>query len=374
MNRNEKISARQFMILVILFTVGTSILITPSGLAAEAKQDAWITVIVGMAEGALLLLLYIALAMRYPRLTLVEISLEVLGKWLGTIVSLSFASFGIIAAATVIWGVGNFVTTELMPETPIKAVNILFGAIVVIGTRLGIESLGRSAELAFPIVVVLFFILVIFTLPQIDFDNMRPVLETGIKPHLKASLSYTSFSYLPLIVLLMIFPSQLANPVKAKTSFWTATLTGGTVMILIVMLDILVLRADITAQTTYVSFMLAGKIRVFDFLQRFEAVVAGIWFTGMFYKTCIYYYSAVYGIAQAFKLNDYRTIVMPLGLALITLSHFIYPSIVYAQTWDVKSWVPYTISYGLFLPVLLLLAGALRGSRKDRPRNPEPGQ
>lgn len=363
MNHMEQISARQYMILVVLFTVGTTILVTPSGLAAEAKQDAWITVLLGMAEGALLLLLYTALSMRFPRQTLVEICLELLGKRLGTIAAVWFASFGFIAAATVIWGVSNFVTTELLVETPLKAVNILFGAIVVIGVRVGIETLSRSAELAFPIVVALFFVLVVFSAPLIDFDNIRPVLETGIKPHLKASLSYTSFSNLPLIVFLMIFPSSLAaDPGKAKKAFWTAALVGGASMTLIVMLDILVLGADIAAHTTYVTFLLAGKIRVFDFLQRFEAIVAGIWLTGMFYKTCIYFYSSVYGLAQTFNLS-FRPLVIPIGLVLIAATHHIYPSIVYAHTWDELTWVPYTIMHGLVMPLVLLLIAAWRKRR-----------
>lgn len=37
-----KISARQLMILTILYTVGSAILIIPSGMAFVAKQDAWL--------------------------------------------------------------------------------------------------------------------------------------------------------------------------------------------------------------------------------------------------------------------------------------------------------------------------------------------
>lgn len=37
-----KISARQLMILTTLYTVGSAILIIPSGMAFVAKQDAWL--------------------------------------------------------------------------------------------------------------------------------------------------------------------------------------------------------------------------------------------------------------------------------------------------------------------------------------------
>lgn len=38
-----KIGSRQLMILVILYTLGDSILVIPSIVASEAEQDAWIS-------------------------------------------------------------------------------------------------------------------------------------------------------------------------------------------------------------------------------------------------------------------------------------------------------------------------------------------
>ncbi|MDQ0493801.1 MULTISPECIES: GerAB/ArcD/ProY family transporter [Paenibacillus] len=46
-----KISARQLLILTILFTIGSTILIIPSGMALVAKQDAWIATLVGVGSG-----------------------------------------------------------------------------------------------------------------------------------------------------------------------------------------------------------------------------------------------------------------------------------------------------------------------------------
>jgi spore germination protein KB len=44
---NGKISVRQFTVVVILFTIGSGILVLPSLLAAELNQDAWIAIIFG---------------------------------------------------------------------------------------------------------------------------------------------------------------------------------------------------------------------------------------------------------------------------------------------------------------------------------------
>ncbi|MDQ0921016.1 GerAB/ArcD/ProY family transporter [Paenibacillus sp. V4I5] len=48
MNNENILTARQLMILIILFSVGTTILVVPSMSAAETKQDAWISGVMGV--------------------------------------------------------------------------------------------------------------------------------------------------------------------------------------------------------------------------------------------------------------------------------------------------------------------------------------
>lgn len=85
-----KISARQLMILTTLYTVGSAILIIPSGMAFVAKQDAWIAALAGVGGGPLILYLYIKITSLYPQMTLIEIMESLLGKWLGKAVGLLF--------------------------------------------------------------------------------------------------------------------------------------------------------------------------------------------------------------------------------------------------------------------------------------------
>lgn len=72
MVRDIKINVRQFTVLVILYSVGTAVLIIPSTLAEIVKQDAWIAAALGVGLGMLLVLLYNAVGNIYPEKTLVE--------------------------------------------------------------------------------------------------------------------------------------------------------------------------------------------------------------------------------------------------------------------------------------------------------------
>lgn len=254
--RENIISVRQFSVLIAFYTVGTAILIIPGGLATDAKQDAWIASIVGVASMLLVVLLYNSLSKRIPNMSLVQYSDVLFGKWAGKAVSLLLVFFSFIGSATLLFYVGNFMTTQVMPDTPIQFINMLFMSIVVMGLRLGLETLARAAEIFFPWFVLLFFVLFLFLMPEIELQKMQPVLENGTKPILKAALSLVATASFTQIVLLMIIPVHVSNPDKARKAYYIATMIGGVFIILVTFLCISVLGVDTTSRNMYPSYAL----------------------------------------------------------------------------------------------------------------------
>ncbi|WP_025685782.1 GerAB/ArcD/ProY family transporter [Paenibacillus maysiensis] len=373
-----KISARQLMILTTLYTVGSAILIIPSGMALVAKQDAWIAAFVGVGAGLLILYLYIKLAALYPQMTLIGIMEALLGKWLGkTVGLLFFATFFINAPVTVLFYLGNFMTTQMIPETPIQAVNILFALIILLAVRLGLEVLARSAELMFPLFILLYISFTGLVVSNIKLENVQPVLEAGMGPIGSAALSFVSTAFLPHLVLLMIFPTSVNRFDQARKAIFTGGLIGGVMLVVVVTLAILVLGPDLTARNMYPSYALAKKISIGNFLQRIEAIMATMWFISLFFRITLYMHSTVTAIAQIFCLKNDRQLVLPLGILLVVMSIIVYPNVPYQQAYDTKTWIPYTLSFGLFFPLLLLSIHALKrletnknnmpnGKREDR--------
>ncbi|WP_314304073.1 GerAB/ArcD/ProY family transporter [Brevibacillus parabrevis] len=90
---NSLISARQFFILVTLFVIGDAVLYVPSLTATSARQDAWISALIGWGEGFLLTSLYAALSLRHPNRTILQYSEDILGKWAGKAVAFLFLSY-----------------------------------------------------------------------------------------------------------------------------------------------------------------------------------------------------------------------------------------------------------------------------------------
>lgn len=369
MMQNVKINSNQFLVLVIFFTIGTSILIVPSALAAEAKQDAWIAAIIGTGIGLLVIWLFTTIALWFPQLTYIQINEKLFGKWVGKAVSLLFVFMSFLYTSILLFHSGTFLNTNMMPNTPMVALNILMAGIVVMGVRLGLETIARSAEILIVVFFVLFLGLAVSISPEIKFENIQPVFEVGTKTILQSSLFLVVTSSVNAVVLLMIFPALINKTKQAKKSFLIGNLIGGFVIIIITFLSVSVLGAEDTARQMYPSYELTKRINIGDFVQRIDALMASLWFISLYYKAALYFYASVLGMAQILNLKDYRPLTIPLGMIAVVLSLVIYPNVVYQQNVEKTTELFFSLTIGLFFPLLLVVIYAIR--KKQLKKEPE---
>jgi spore germination protein KB len=328
-------------------------------MTSAAKQDAWLGTLVGISFGLLLTCIYGSLARRYPGLTLMEMNEKILGKWTGKGLSFLFFFYFLILTAGLLRMIGDFITTHIMPETPIQAIEIIFMLIVVYGARLGLETFSRTAEIVLPWILMFFFLLIFSLLPEIEIKNVFPVLEEGFKPVIKAAFLSLGVPFSDIVIFLMITPYISPSKKLGKVLF-IATLTGGAILFVIVLMSILVLGPSQTAQLNYPIYVLAQKVNIGNFIQRIEVLAGGMVFISIFIKTTICFYSLSLSLAQILNLKDFKMLSFPFGIIVIFLANIMSPNIVYFHTFLSTSWSPIVSIYGLLIPLLLLGIDSIR--------------
>lgn len=353
-----KINAGEFQILAITFAIGSAILVLPAPLTAEAKQDAWISALLLTLSCLFFIFIFNQLASLYPAKTYVEYNEIIFGKWIGKIASLVYLFYIYITASGQVRDLGDFFTTQVLIDTPIQMLMTLFVFTSLIGVRLGIEVISRSALIFFPWIVLLLFILFVFLIPQIEVENILPVYETGMKPILKSAYSLLGMP-LQLVIFLMVTP-YVTDHQKMKKAFYKGGFIGAAVITIIVILSVLVLGPDTTARQSYPTYILGKKISIGEFIQRIEVIVAIIWIFSLYFKLTICYYALALGLAQVAGLRDYKILVYPLGILMITFSIFSFPDIVYLHQFITKVLTPYSLTICFILPLLLLGIGKMR--------------
>ena len=360
MLEKEIISSRQFTIITLLFTVGTAILIIPSSVTSAAKQDAWIATIIGVGLSLLLVKLLVTLGNQTPTLTFTEANEKILGRFFGKLTAIGFILLTFLATGELLFFIGSFMSTEVMPETPSMAFSLLFGIIIIYAAFQGIEVFARSAEILFPVFILVFIIFVVCISPLINFENVQPILETSKKSLFISVIRFMSICSFPLAVLLILFPSAVNVHKSAQKGFYIGTAIGGIVLITIVTLCILVLGPALTSNRTFPSYALAQRVSIGNFLQRVEVVMAAMWILSIFIKTFMYFYASVIGIAQICEIKDHRPLILPIGMTVIGLSQIIHPDIVHSNTYNKEIFPLFSGTVAILLPIVLLIAAKIR--------------
>lgn len=353
----KDIAARQFFILAFGLTIGTSILVTPSGLAHTAREDAWMASLFSIFINFLMVVLYIAITRVYPGQTIFEIHEKVLGKLLGKVLSLLYLFYFLILTGTLLGNLGFFLTSEMMPETPIEAIQILFLIAAVMCARMGIILLARVGELMFPWIIFLFMVLVLTLIPQIDWNHIKPILEEGWMPVAKAGFHASMFQEL---IVLMVFLPLVKGKKKGERALMGGAAAGGFVLSMTVLLSVLILGIEQTENSTFPAFALAKTINLGNFFQRVEGILITLWILTFFIKISLLYLSILQGMKTVFGLKEQNPLIYPLAVLFVIVAWNTYINTVYVANIIQHVWSSYALLHLLVIPMGLYLIGLTR--------------
>ncbi|MEK4004760.1 GerAB/ArcD/ProY family transporter [Paenibacillus sp. FSL H3-0333] len=351
------IAPRQFYIMTFGLTIGTSILVIPSGLAHTAREDAWIASLASLMINLIMVVLYLFIARLHPGRHLFEIHEAAFGKWPGKIISLLYLFYFFILTGTLLGDLGFFISSEIMPETPIEAIQIAFLFAAVMSASMGVIILARLGELLFPWVVFLFLILVLTLIPQIEWNHIKPVLEGGIRPVFQAGGQAAMFQ--ELIVMMTFLPLVHKRSSGEKAFLW-GTITGGAALLLIVLLSILILGIEQTENSTFPAFALAKTINIGNILQRVEGILITIWVLTFFIKISLLYLSILKGIQTVFRVKSPGHLIYPLAVLFLIIAWSTYINTVYVNNIIGTVWGKFAFLFLVLIPSLVYVTTLLK--------------
>lgn len=115
----EKISALQLFYVIVGFQIGNTLLY---GLGGQAKQDAWLVIVVAMLGGFILMFVYTKLSNYYPEDTLLQMIPKIIGKFLAYPFILIYISYFTYLAARACRDFGEIIAATILVETPMIVV------------------------------------------------------------------------------------------------------------------------------------------------------------------------------------------------------------------------------------------------------------
>ncbi|MGP4081652.1 GerAB/ArcD/ProY family transporter [Pseudalkalibacillus sp. R45] len=311
-----KISTLQLYVLMVFFQLGSAVVV---GLGLQAKQGAWIAILIGMGAGLVLFWMYTQIHLYQPENNFVNMLQESFGNVFGKVVGFLYILYFIYLAARVLRDFGELLLSATLVETPMFVIlTIMILASLYVISK-GIEVLARTSEFYFPILsgLVVLGIGLLFASKAVQLKNLQPYTGEGWGLILQTAFPMTlTFPFGELIAFLMLF-KYVNKTNRVRTTGIFAILTSGIILAVTAIMDVAVLGADSAARTTFPLLMTISRIEIGDFIQRLDAIGVFILIIGMFFKVSLFYYVAVACTASVFNVTKFKLLFYPVSLVIL---------------------------------------------------------
>mgnify|MGYP000855194560 FL=1 len=354
--KKVQISPIQLFFLIATTVLTTVDIFVPAFVAQEAKNDSWISALLSGAVSFLFVWVQLKLYSRYKGSTLIEICKKAAGKLFGTIIGLLYTVYFVLISVYVSAEMGQSLKTAFMPLTPtwvFVVVPILISAYAV---GRDIEVIARINEIIFPFGIAALLLLYLTNMGELDLKFFLPVLKDGFIPPLRSGLVILGWAG-EVIVIMQLLPHINKQEKINKFVFY-----GNLVVALGIFSGTMVyaLFGPLTEMFLIPSLEFARFASLGKYFCNFDLIIMAIWVTGIYIKLITFYFVASFSLAQLCNVNNYKTLVLPVGLLIGSLAissevkivevfhflHYIFPL--------------YSITMTFVIPLILLVLSFFR--------------
>lgn len=356
-----RISALQMSLLLYANIVSTGVLLAPGISYKYAGRDMWLSPIWGSIIGFFLLFIVYRLYMLYPWETFIQYIQHILGRIPGKVVGFFFLCFFLHEFGMAIRVYGDFLVGVFLNKTPLLMVMGSLALASAFAVRAGLEVLARLSNIFVPILIVLWLIIVLLLVPELEVKKMFPIMEDGIMPSLMGSIVPTNW-FMIIFHLSSLLPFLINRKLGLKGGLFS--LFGVMLTLVITNLTTLLLFGRITGSFVYPVISASRYISYADFFENLEALVMVLWIGGMFIKLGLYHYVLVLNTAQWLNLSDYKQLALPIGLLLTLYGFWVAPNSLELSHFlsEINPFIS-TLFY-IIIPFTLLMIALLRSHRQ----------
>lgn len=363
---NAKLSSYQFFVMILLFEMGTSLVIS---LGSDAKQNTWFSILLGSLIGILFYHVNYKIYTYYPNELPSSYSKKIVGNFLGSILGYFYIIYFTYICARVTRDFGELLVAVAYTQTPLFIVNAIMIILCVFAVKKGIEVIARTAEINFALMYLFAItgLILILVSGLIELENLKPVLRNNWRTILRVVILETAFvPFGEMIAFTYLFPYlNYSKNGRFLGSF--AILLSGINLSITAAINVAVLSVPLFENTQFPLLSTIQYISIGNFIERLDIFFIFAAFIGAFFKIAIYFYVAVIATTDLFHLKDHKKIVYPFGLIVLFLSQTIASNYQEHINEGLKFVPPHIhIPFQIGIPVILLVIAFLKNRKKEK--------
>ncbi|MCR1973283.1 spore germination protein [Clostridium sporogenes] len=348
-NRDNELTEMQFTLILIGAMLGVGILSLPNDVIKIAKQDGWISVLLGAIYPLYIVFIANYLGKNYPKENMLTLSKRFFGKILGTILNLIFILYFVLITAKVASDISNVLHIYMVQFLSNWTILIVMYCIIAFAVYGGTETVGSLNEIIFFSTIIIFFIPLI-AIKNANILNIKPVLDSGMLNILKA-VKETVFSYSQIEMILILYPF-LQNNKKIKKCGLISIAFITIVYCLFTIINILYLGIETSLKFTWPIVNVTESIMI-PVINSFRYIFMSLWSLTMFKTICNGYFVTVYELSKISKKID-RKIIILLSIPLMIIISLFYGNITNSKK-IIGKIMPIYIIYNIVFSTLITI-------------------
>ncbi|WP_334074544.1 GerAB/ArcD/ProY family transporter [Paenibacillus sp. A14] len=351
----QNVSKLQTNMIAVLFMVSIGIKHPPVPMILAARQDAWMGYIIAGIAVLLPLGIMDAVQRRFPNVSLVDAMIS-RRPWVGKGVLLLYGFVFIFTISHDIRFLVSLLNVYLLPMTPlfILASTAVFTAVLF--AKSGIVVTARASVILGPPFVIMVFFLPALLTGQARLAFLSPVLE---RPLGVAEASVYAFGH---FAELMLMPLLFGQRTFRLAEILPGIAVGITVTTIMILGELVLFGPDLTTMFWDPPYELIRQLRVTDFLDRLDMVIAAAWMPTALLKIGITLYFLCQVTCLMIPNLNAKLAAAPVGILALVCSMWFFDSAV--QLGELTETRP--ILFGAFALLVPLLLFALLRPKKTK--------
>ncbi|MCY6371706.1 GerAB/ArcD/ProY family transporter [Clostridium ganghwense] len=348
-NTLENLKEDKIFYLLIGGMINIGILSLPNTMILTAKQDGWLSTIIGIVYPLYIVFVANFLKKVSPNENIFCLSKKYFGKYVGSVFNLLFGSLYFVSIISSGAAIIYFIYYNMSSYKTNKVVISLILIIGALAAHMGIKVLVKLCEISF-FIGILISLLSINVLKYGSILNLMPIGDMGLTKIIKASTAGI-YSYAGAEIILFMHPLFEDRKKLIKNALISIVIICLT-YVMIVFTTTYYLGDEIIKKTLWSAEYLVDSLR-FPIFNNLRLVVFGFWIFVVLKAIGVYYYVLNILLVDTFgsrKIKEYYLIIyVPAAILAFLIKNEI------SRRYMMENITKYVVVYNLIYVTLLLI-------------------
>lgn len=357
---NDKVSRIQIGMFLSLICCSLFLGISDIIILRKSGNEVLVSMLLGVVLGLIPVLMYLKVNSSLPKLNIYEKNVKLFGKVFGNILNVLIILIYMVMLTMAIRAIVIFVTSKYLQDTPFCLVGLLVITTCLIICFKGLETLARTAQIAFFSSIVFMVVIEAFLAKYIEVGNILPiVINNNVLSILDGAIYFAASCSLLTMLLLTISKSKIKKPEKYNKTIILFYLYTSLSLTFVMFFIVSCLGYEMASLFRYPEYILLKKIGISSSELHLENLLAFRWVFYMIALANISTFGIIYGVknfSKNVKIN--KVLVVIISVVCIFAGKFLFGNIPHSIITVKKFFIPF-IALPMFIILLILFIRCL---------------